>query len=68
VQQLEKLSLPNGLGVVLDRSDTGSIPTLASSPFAGILEEKASSFSEIFSGWTTPPLFGLNHFNSPRTR
>jgi hypothetical protein len=30
VQQLEKPPLPNGLGVVLDRSDAGSIPTLAS--------------------------------------
>jgi hypothetical protein len=30
VQQLEKLPLPNGLGVVLDRSDLGSIPTTAS--------------------------------------
>ena len=46
----------------------GSIPTLASMPFVGILEEKASSFSEIFSGRTTPPLFGLNHFNSSTTR
>jgi len=32
VQQLEKLPLPNGLGVVLDRSDPGSIPTCASKP------------------------------------
>jgi hypothetical protein len=30
VQHLEKLLLPNGLGVGLDRFDTGSIPTLAS--------------------------------------
>jgi len=29
VQQLEKLPLPNGLGVVLDRCDTCSIPTVA---------------------------------------
>ena len=29
MQQLEKLPLPNGLGVVLDRPDTGSIPTSA---------------------------------------
>jgi hypothetical protein len=31
VQQLEKLPLPNDLGVVLDRSELGSIPTSASS-------------------------------------
>ena len=38
----------------------GSIPTLASSLFVGFLEEKASSFSGIFSDRTTPALFRLN--------
>jgi hypothetical protein len=52
----------------LVEDETRSIPTLASSPFAGILEEKASSFSEIFSDRTIPALFGLNHFNSATTR
>jgi hypothetical protein len=36
---------------------TCPIPTLASSLFVGLLEEKASSFSESFSGWRTPPPF-----------
>jgi hypothetical protein len=40
--------------------ETRPIPTLASSLFAGLLEEKASSFSEIFSGWRAPPPFEKN--------
>jgi hypothetical protein len=47
-QQLEELSLPKGLGVVLHRSDTGSISRLQVVYLKALTSKSILSFSPLF--------------------